>query len=117
MKAKAKYCFCCDSFPCVRLNHLDKRYRTKYGMSMIDNLENIRKFGIRHFIRNEKEGGDVLNAVRCSAFTGRNVFIVSIRGVRMLKRFKDSPTKAATGHLKPPVMHALGGLYHQRKGN
>lgn len=52
---KAKYCFDCDSFPCVRLNHLDKRYRTKYGMSMIDNLENIRKIGIRHFIRNEKE--------------------------------------------------------------
>jgi len=53
--AKAKYCFSCDGFPCVRLNHLDKRYRTKYGMSMIDNLERIRKFGIRHFIRSEKE--------------------------------------------------------------
>jgi len=53
--APAKYCFCCDSFPCARLNHLDKRYKTKYGMSMIDNLENIRKLGIRQFIRNEKE--------------------------------------------------------------
>jgi hypothetical protein len=50
-----KYCFSCESFPCDRLNHLDKRYRTKYGMSMIDNLENIRSFGIRHFLRNEKE--------------------------------------------------------------
>ena len=53
--AKVKYCFYCDSFPCVRLNHLDKRYKTKYGMSMIANLENIREFGIRQFIRNEKE--------------------------------------------------------------
>jgi hypothetical protein len=34
---------------------LDERYRTKYGMSMIDNLVHIKKFGIRHFIRNEKE--------------------------------------------------------------
>lgn len=55
MKGRVKYCFSCGSFPCARLNHLDKRYRTKYGMSMIDNLENIRKFGIRHFIRNEEE--------------------------------------------------------------
>jgi hypothetical protein len=49
------YCFICDSFPCERLKHLDKRYRTKYGMSMVDNLVHIKKFGIRHFIENEKE--------------------------------------------------------------
>ncbi|MFA6472693.1 MAG: DUF3795 domain-containing protein [Candidatus Latescibacterota bacterium] len=54
-QGKISYCFRCDSFPCERLKHLDKRYRTKYVMSMIDNLENIRKFGIRRFIRNEKE--------------------------------------------------------------
>ena len=52
---RLKYCFGCDSFPCARLNHLDKRYRTTYGMSVIDNLENIRKLGIRRFIRTEKE--------------------------------------------------------------
>jgi hypothetical protein len=52
---KAKYCFSCDRFPCDRLNHLSERYRTQYGMSMIDNLEHIKKYGIRHFIRNEKE--------------------------------------------------------------
>jgi hypothetical protein len=55
VNAEVRYCFACDSFPCAGLNHLDKRYRTRYGMSMIGNLENIRKFGIRHFIRNEKE--------------------------------------------------------------
>jgi hypothetical protein len=35
------------------LKHLDKRYRTKYGMSMIENLENIRGFGIRRFVASE----------------------------------------------------------------
>ena len=55
VKGGFTYCFSCDSFPCDQLNHLDKRYRTKYGMSMIDNLQNIRKFGIRHFISDEKE--------------------------------------------------------------
>ena len=49
------YCFKCDSFPCEWLNHLDKRYRTKYRMSMIDNLEKIQKRGIINFIEREKE--------------------------------------------------------------
>ncbi len=54
-QGKVGYCFTCDSFPCDWLNYLDERYRTKYGMSMIDNLMHIKKFGIRHFIGNEKE--------------------------------------------------------------
>lgn len=55
-KGKLKYCSdSCDRFPCARLKQLDKRYRTKYGMSMIDNLRMINEFGSRHFIRNEKE--------------------------------------------------------------
>jgi hypothetical protein len=49
-----KYCFSCDLMPCERLKHLDKRYRTKYGMSMLENLANIRRFGIRQFVKNEK---------------------------------------------------------------
>lgn len=48
-----KYCFQCKNFPCDVLKHLDKRYRTKYSMSMIDNLVDIRDFGIRRFLRNE----------------------------------------------------------------
>ena len=50
---KARFCIGCDSFPCDRLRHLDKRYRTKYGMSMLDNLAQIKKTGIRLFIKNE----------------------------------------------------------------
>ena len=54
-KGKIKYCSDkCDRYPCARLQQLDKRYRTKYGMSMIDNLKMINESGIRHFIRNEK---------------------------------------------------------------
>ena len=54
-QGKFKYCCACKSFPCTSLQHLDKRYRTKYGMSMIDNLETIEKLGIRQFIRDEKQ--------------------------------------------------------------
>jgi ribosomal protein L37E len=51
---KSKFCFGCEKFPCDILRHLDKRYRIKYDMSMIENLENIKKLGIRKFLRNEK---------------------------------------------------------------
>ncbi len=50
-----KFCFGCDSFPCTRLKNLDKRYRSKYGASLLENLKMIESEGIRHFIRKEKE--------------------------------------------------------------
>jgi hypothetical protein len=53
-KDEIKFCFECADFPCARLKHLDKRYRTKYSMSMIENLESIRDYGIRDFVKNEK---------------------------------------------------------------
>jgi hypothetical protein len=50
-----KFCFSCDCFPCKRLKDLDKRYRTKYHMSMIENLGNIKRHGIRAFVKKEKK--------------------------------------------------------------
>ena len=53
-KRKGKHCdHSCTSFPCSRLISLDKRYRRKYGMSMIENLIQLEKLGIRKFVRNE----------------------------------------------------------------
>lgn len=45
----------CQSFPCYRLRQLDKRYTTKYAMSMLDNLRMINEMGIRAFIQTEAE--------------------------------------------------------------
>lgn len=53
--SKPKFCFRCKKYPCARLKQLDKRYRTKYGMSMIANLEHIKESGIRSFIKQEKK--------------------------------------------------------------
>jgi hypothetical protein len=53
-KNKMKFCFDCDNLPCEPLELLDKRYRTKYGMSMLENLKYIKNFGIRKFIKSEK---------------------------------------------------------------
>ena len=53
--SEATFCYTCAKFPCARLRQLDKRYRTKYGMSMIDNLESIREIGLDEFVVQEKE--------------------------------------------------------------
>jgi hypothetical protein len=56
LKAKnIKFCFQCQQYPCHRIKHIDKRYRTKYAMSMMDNLEYVKRHGIRKFVRKEKE--------------------------------------------------------------
>jgi uncharacterized protein YdhG (YjbR/CyaY superfamily) len=52
-KDKRLFCTGCDIFPCARLKHLDQRYRTKYEMSMLDNLEYIRKHGLDKFVEHE----------------------------------------------------------------
>jgi hypothetical protein len=44
------FCYDCKVFPCKRMKDLDKRYRTKYGMSMIENLGNIKKSGLDDFV-------------------------------------------------------------------
>ncbi len=50
----SSFCVDCDSFPCGRLRQLDKRYRTKYGMSMIENLLRIQEVGTEAFVTAEK---------------------------------------------------------------
>ena len=51
---ESAYCFDCSIYPCQRLKNLDKRYRTKYGMSMIENLSDIKKSGIEAFLKAEE---------------------------------------------------------------
>lgn len=61
-----KYCSLkCEKFPCRRLKNLDKRYRAKYEMSMIENLEYIEKNGILKFIESEKKRWIRENKIFC----------------------------------------------------
>lgn len=50
-----KFCFECAEYPCRRLKHLDKRYRTYYRMSMIENLEFIKEHGVGKLLEREAE--------------------------------------------------------------
>jgi hypothetical protein len=64
-KGLVRFCYECPDFPCRRLITLDKRYRTKYHMSMIDNLEYIKNNGVGSFL----EKGAAPNVVECYVVT------------------------------------------------
>ena len=47
------FCHDCVKFPCRRMKDLDKRYRTKYRTSLIENLQMIGEKGIGFFLEFE----------------------------------------------------------------
>jgi hypothetical protein len=49
------FCYGCVKFPCTRLKTLDKRYRSNYGMSMINNLTYIKDNGLEDFLCKEQD--------------------------------------------------------------
>lgn len=66
----SKFCFDCQKYPCMRLKQLDKRYRTRYSTSFLDNLIMIKEKGIDFFLdfetnrRNCPECGATLSVHR-----------------------------------------------------
>ena len=52
---KTGYCSTCKRFPCILITKLDVRYTKKYGVSVINNLEEIKKDGIEKFIKKEEQ--------------------------------------------------------------
>ncbi len=44
-------CFRCPEFPCVRIKNLDKSYRLRYGVSLIENGRALQKVGIKAFLQ------------------------------------------------------------------
>ncbi|UOO36939.1 DUF3795 domain-containing protein [Oscillospiraceae bacterium CM] len=53
-KGLVRFCFECKKYPCKRLKSLDTRYRTKYHMSMIDNLDCIKEDGMQTFLQQQE---------------------------------------------------------------
>ena len=50
---KSRFCFSCKDFPCFLIKRLDKRYRTRYELSVICNQLAIKKAGIMKFLKGE----------------------------------------------------------------
>jgi hypothetical protein len=49
----SKFCYECEEFPCKRLKQIDKRYRTKYRTSFIENQLSIKENGITKFLEEQ----------------------------------------------------------------
>ena len=66
-KIYSSFCYDCEKYPCRRLKQLDERYRRKYNMSMIENLESIRDIGLEQFAERENKRWTCPNcgAIRC----------------------------------------------------
>ncbi len=54
-ECESDFCYVCDKYPCKRLKELDKRYRTKYSMSMLENLSAIKTQGMDAFLKQQSE--------------------------------------------------------------
>jgi hypothetical protein len=53
-KGLVRFCYECADFPCRRLKALDKRYRSKYHLSMIENLLFLQKHSMEIFLEKEE---------------------------------------------------------------
>jgi hypothetical protein len=52
-QTKSGFCYECAVYPCARIKQLDKRYKTKYSMSMVENLTYIKEKGMTRFLQKE----------------------------------------------------------------
>jgi hypothetical protein len=50
-----QFCHECSAFPCRRLSKLDKNYRIRYHMSMIENQTQIKEMGMAEFLKSQAE--------------------------------------------------------------
>jgi len=52
-KHEVQSCSECETMPCAKLAHLDKRYRERYGMSMVENLKILKEKGVDEFLKDQ----------------------------------------------------------------
>ena len=49
------FCFECASFPCQFIKQIDKRYRLRYQVSLIENLLRLQTIGMEQHLLEEKQ--------------------------------------------------------------
>jgi len=54
-KNEIKFCFECVDMPCENLDRLDRRYRKRYGMSMVENLIELKEKGMEKFLEAQEQ--------------------------------------------------------------
>ncbi|MEW6222632.1 MAG: DUF3795 domain-containing protein [Candidatus Hadarchaeota archaeon] len=51
---EVKFCFECKDMPCYELGRVDNRYRTRYNVSLVENLIFIKNHGVGRFLSQEQ---------------------------------------------------------------
>jgi len=70
-----KSCYECDDMPCENLDRLDRRYRRRYGMNMVENLKEIKEKGMKNFLQSQEEKyrfpecGDIVSVHDAKCYT------------------------------------------------
>ena len=54
-KNDIEFCFECDKFPCLNLTNLDNRYKDRYHVSFIENLQRNKEIGVEKWLLEQKE--------------------------------------------------------------
>ena len=54
-KNKINYCYQCQDMPCKNLDRLDRRYRERYDMSMVENQKMLKTNGVEAFLAEQAE--------------------------------------------------------------
>ena len=52
-KGNAAFCFECGKYPCKQIDRIDTRYRNNYKVGLKENLEFIRKNGVKKFVKEQ----------------------------------------------------------------
>jgi len=50
-----EFCRQCEDFPCVLMKRLDKSYRTRYNVSLIEFFDSMESEGVDAFLSNQKD--------------------------------------------------------------
>ena len=50
-----QFCYQCPVYPCEHLNDIDRRYRTLFQMSLLENLTDIKNKGMKTFLRMQED--------------------------------------------------------------
>jgi hypothetical protein len=89
---KVEFCYQCRDFPCERLKKLDKRYKMRYKMSMIDNLNYIKKNSMTKFLDKEKVKWECSNCgetISCHNGICFNCGLDLLKNKKKLYRWED----------------------------
>lgn len=49
------YCYSCEMYPCIKIINLDKNYKKRYQVSLIENSKSVKNYGLEFFLSGDIE--------------------------------------------------------------